>query len=306
MVRIKNKITTSILRGGSRAALMPLLLMNGWRRPSAGLPVICYHSIDDSGSLQSVLPKQFERQMIYLAEHDYRTISLGELCRLLRDKEPFPRKTIVLTFDDGYRNNLTVAMPILLRFGFTATIFVVTGSVGCNIGWKRTDDVPDLDIASWEELRAMHDAGMDIQPHTANHSNLCQLKPDEARREIIESKQAIEKNIGKRATLFACPYGETNLGIEKILKEQGFAGAVSMKFGHVRTGDNVFALKRVYVTRFFQLSEASHFCYFQCCLSGTATLYFRIRGCFPIRTPWQRPWDTEEDRTSLADRKEAP
>jgi len=103
------------------------------------IPILCYHSIDESGSLISTAPSLFAKQVEYLRKHRYRVLSLSEMLRLLHAREFVPSKAVVMTFDDGYENNYTYAFPLLRSCGFSATIFLATEYVGQNAGWMKRD-----------------------------------------------------------------------------------------------------------------------------------------------------------------------
>jgi len=106
---------------------------------SVSIPILCYHSIDTTGSLISTAPSLFAKQVEHLRKHRYQVIPLGEMCRLLQTEQPISPKTLVMTFDDGYENNYTYAFPLLKSCGFSATIFLATGYVGQNAGWMKRD-----------------------------------------------------------------------------------------------------------------------------------------------------------------------
>lgn len=103
------------------------------------IPILCYHSIDNSGSLISTAPSLFTKQIEYLKKHHYRVVSLSELLRVLHAREFVSPKTVVMTFDDGYKNNYTYAFPLLKSCGFSATIFLATEYVGQKAGWMKRD-----------------------------------------------------------------------------------------------------------------------------------------------------------------------
>ncbi|MEE8450752.1 MAG: polysaccharide deacetylase family protein [Thermoguttaceae bacterium] len=282
---------TGLIRRGTKAALVAGLYALGHGCRIGGVPIFCYHSIDDSGSLLSVSPSMFRRQMAYLKERGYRTMALGRLCQDLEDNRPLPRKTVVLTFDDGYRNNYEQVMPILQEFGFTGTVFVVTGHVGGRMDWNKTPGVPDLQMASWEELRAMADAGLDIQAHTKTHPNLCRLTPEAAREEIGDSKEELENRLGKPVTLFAYPYGEHNSRIEQIVERLGFLGAVTAIVGRTHPGDGPQQLKRVNVTEISRVGDATRMLFFKCCAMGTSSWYSGMKQWLPMLVRPHRPWE---------------
>jgi len=208
-------------------------------------PILNYHSIDNSGSPISVAPKEFEDQMNFLWKSGYTTITLREYVNSMMMNKPVPSRGIVLTFDDGYKNNYDVMFPILKSFGFTATIFVVTGLVGKTDSWKKDEGIPDLPLLSWGEVLEMKKYGIDFQPHSHSHPLLTNLTPGEIRAEITTSKREIESRINERAEVFSYPYGKYDAKVIKILKEVGFKAAVTSRFGWNDEPIDFFRIERI-------------------------------------------------------------
>lgn len=213
-----------------------------------GLPrdravILMYHSIDDRPDhFNSVAPDTFARQMSYLSAQKLNVIQLSELVRRLCEKLPL-RGSVVITFDDGYRNNLTNALPVLRQQGFPATIFVVTDLI------DKTDE-NGLERLSRQELQALEASGLvDIEPHTKSHPRLSKLDAGAAREEIAGSKVKLEEMLGKKATLFAYPYGDYGETTPRLVRECGYAAAVTVEEGTVRTGVDPFRLPRVSIDK---------------------------------------------------------
>ena len=104
-----------------------------------GIPILCYHSIDVSGSLISTSPTLFASHMSYLAASHYQVVSMAEAVECCTNGSPLDRRTVVLTFDDGYANNHADALPVLKRYGFRATFYIATGFVGARASWMMRD-----------------------------------------------------------------------------------------------------------------------------------------------------------------------
>ena len=109
--------------------------MNGSSTQST-IPILTYHSIDDSGSIISTDPKKFRAQMQHLVDTSCSVISLADIVTCIRNNRPLPPKSVAITFDDGFKNFLNIAYPILKEFEFTATVFLVPGFCGQNNQWK--------------------------------------------------------------------------------------------------------------------------------------------------------------------------
>ena len=199
--------------------------------------ILMYHSIAKRpGHFNSVAPEMFEAQMRYLKEHQYSIISLDELVSRLQSGKSL-EGSIVLTFDDGYRDNYSVALPILRRYGFPATVFVVTGRIG--------SDVRGMEYLLPNELIEMRDEKIDIQPHTKTHPRLTDVEDSVARDEIRGSKIALQEMVGKEMDFFAYPYGAHTDRSVALVKECGFRAAVTVREGTVGKGTDLFRIPRV-------------------------------------------------------------
>ena len=208
-------------------------------------PILTYHSIDDSCSVISISPDKFRSQMYYLRDNNFNVISLQDIVTCLRKKIPFPPRSIAITFDDGLKNFYKVAYPILNNLGFTAIVFLVPGYCGKNNKWEgQPEGIPVLDILDWEEVREMAGNGVEFGAHTMNHADLLKLSIEQAREEIVSSKQVIEKNLEKDVQFFAYPYGGLNNEIKGIVKKH-FSGAASVNMDFVSLKSDVYTLPRI-------------------------------------------------------------
>lgn len=185
---------------------MKLLSPNYW--PSYvranRLRILMYHSIAQSnGDRLAVTPDLFARQMQFLADRDFRVVSLEEACGKLGSDGDLAR-AIVLTFDDGHRDFLTTAAPILEQHRFTATLFVVTGSLGGTTQWSSTDRTSGL--LSRDELRELRSHGFHLGSHTVTHTDLRTLDEAKLAQELADSRSAIAE-LGETFIPFAYPGG---------------------------------------------------------------------------------------------------
>ena len=139
-------------------------------------PVLAYHSIDNSGSEVSVSGNEFNRQMLFLKENGYQTISMTQYAETIRTKGKHSKKSFVLTFDDGYLNNYTEAYPLLKKLGYTATIYLITRYMGGYCDWITDIPVPRLRMLDWDEVLEMTGNGIDFGAHTITHPHLSRLR----------------------------------------------------------------------------------------------------------------------------------
>lgn len=209
------------------------------------VPILTYHSIDKSGSVISTAPEVFRRQMQYLSENGYKAVTLNEfISSLSEDKTPF-LKTVVLTFDDGFQNFFSEAFPVLEKYGFRATVFLVTEFCGKNNDWAgNPPELPSSKVLSWEEIRQLHGLGIEFGGHSRTHPDLTKVSDSRVESEIVESKAVIENALGGEVTTFAYPFGKFNPDVKQTV-EKSYKAAVSTNLGKVRAGSDLFSLERV-------------------------------------------------------------
>ena len=155
-----------------------------------------YHSIDDNDVFHSLSPKIFRKQMEYLKRNRYNVIKLEELERMITVGQEIPKKTVALTFDDGFLSHYDNAFPVLKEYGFPATFFVCTGLLGSEM--NNSQNRPQLTL-DWRRLKEMNESALiDIEPHGITHMELDSLKMEEAEKEIKQSKRELEEKLNKK------------------------------------------------------------------------------------------------------------
>jgi peptidoglycan/xylan/chitin deacetylase (PgdA/CDA1 family) len=210
--------------------------------------VLYYHSVSDAPVRSSVSPSAFAAQIEHLRAR-YRVLSLSEVARTLAARASLPPGAVVITLDDGFRDNYDEAFPVLARAGVTATVFLTASYIGTDAlpTLSRTDFVPrPLD---WGQVREMHAHGIEFGSHTLTHAMLTRVPVSDARREVAESRRLIEDRLGAPAPFFCYPRGDFNPAVKRIVKEEGYRGACTTLPGvnHWRT--DPFALRRTYISR---------------------------------------------------------
>jgi peptidoglycan/xylan/chitin deacetylase (PgdA/CDA1 family) len=224
-------------------------------RPGPSLRILYYHSISDDPIRSTVSPGDFERQIEYLARSPYRVVSLADVVRRLVSGAPVPDSAVAITLDDGFRDNYDRALPVLARFGLTATVFLTVSYIGTDRlpTLTRTNFVPrPLD---WAQVKEMHASGIEFGSHTLTHPMLSALPLDQVRRELGESKRRIEDELGAPAPLFCYPRGDFSPAVKTVVREQGYVGACTTRPGMNDAGTDVFALRRTYIGRRDTLPE---------------------------------------------------
>jgi peptidoglycan/xylan/chitin deacetylase (PgdA/CDA1 family) len=185
----------------------------------------------------SVSPENFESHLAYLRQAGYETISLAELAASITEGVPLPEKPIIITFDDGYRDQYDNAFPLLKEYGYTATFFIFTQPI----------DTYNVDYLTWEMVIEMHQAGMEFGGHSYRHPDLRNRDVDFLVYEIVGSKEAIEERIGEPVHFFAYPSGHYDDLTIKVLESANFWGAVTTQWGSLHALANRFELPRIRV-----------------------------------------------------------
>lgn len=196
--------------------------------------ILAYHSLDGSGSVISTTPLKFQEQMQSLATSGARVVGL--------DQVALTPGSVAITFDDGYMNFFDHALPVLTRFSFPATVFVVTAKGGGRNDWdQRGRPNPVLPLMDWPRIREAAAAGVTIGSHSHTHAP---LTAQNAHAEIQQSCREIEDRLGVRPQALAYPYGEADASVRKIAAEH-FEWACSIELDFVRAGVDRWWLPRV-------------------------------------------------------------
>jgi peptidoglycan/xylan/chitin deacetylase (PgdA/CDA1 family) len=204
--------------------------------------ILCYHHFDNSCSSPLCVPANtFDRQMKFLKENDYVVITPEQLMAFLELREPLPRKSAMITIDDGYRSAYRIAYPILKKYGFTATLFVYTDYVG--VSGKAI---------TWDQLRELKANGFTIGSHTKAHSDLSKRGALESvgaytarlKRELDASKQIIDRQLKQSTFFLAYPFGRTNPDATRMAQRAGYRLAVTVNRGGNAFYQNPYLLHR--------------------------------------------------------------
>ena len=169
--------------------------------------ILTYHSLDDSGSVISTPPERFRRQMEFLASSSVPVVTLDEALR-----HP---NAVAITFDDGFRNLLDHAVPVLERVRLPATFFVISGYCGGTNNWpSQPSGVPGLPLMDWGELSSLP-PWISIGAHTETHPHLTALSEAECERELRACQDQIEQHLGRRTRWLAYPYGSRSASVRQ-------------------------------------------------------------------------------------------
>lgn len=228
------------------------------------IPILMYHHVVEEGNETNKITltnKRFEEDMNYLKKKGYTPISFKELIADSECRGRFPKKPIIITFDDGYEDNYKYAYPILKKNNMKATIFVL----GSRMGIANFNNDPRYSYMSWGQAKEMYDSGIiEIQPHSydlhnykenPNHGHGVLPKKGENEKEHYnrflkdtqEIMRLIQDNVGSKCYVYAYPYGEYNDTNEKVLKDLNFKVSLTTKSEYGDISNGLYKIKRINV-----------------------------------------------------------
>jgi len=211
-----------------------------------GPVMLMYHAVTPGkirpGWPWAVSMQQFRDQLDFLAAEGYATPTMGEL---VAEPKKWTGRTAVITFDDGYADNLA-ACDELKKRGMRASWFIVTSSIGQPPKWPA-DGRPAGRLLNAAELREMQENGMEIGSHTVNHVRLTEADDVRLMRELTDSKATLEDLLGSAVNSFAYPYGAWNAHCAEAVKLAGYSAACTTRTGWAVRDNNPFLLRRLTV-----------------------------------------------------------
>ena len=200
---------------------------------------------------------RFRSQLDFLAAQGWNTLTIAEL---IATPTKWTDRTVVITFDDGYADNLT-AWEELQKRNMRATWFIVSGSIGREPAWPA-DGRPAGRLLNTAELRAMQATGMEIGSHTVKHVRLTEVNDEQLHLELIESKTILEDALGNEISSFAYPYGAWDARCVNAVQEAGYRAACTTQTGWALRDDNPFQIRRLTIFNMDTTSSLARKLYF--------------------------------------------
>jgi peptidoglycan/xylan/chitin deacetylase (PgdA/CDA1 family) len=191
---------------------------------------------DRMGFVLSVTPADFEEQIRFLWSHGYNSVTLTDVREYVRNGKALPRNPVAITFDDGYDDAYTAALPVLQRYHMTATFYIITGFL----------DRPRY--MTWDQVIALDRAGMEIASHTVSHPGLPSLGYGAKGYQLSASQLALETRLGHPVLDFCYPGGQLDVPTEQAVIRAGYLTATTTAFGYATPLDDPFRLPRVRVS----------------------------------------------------------
>ncbi len=218
------------------AAIRDLVARRAGRQ---SLALLLFHRVTDAIPEDGLtIPTARFRSICALLRQCFHVVPLATIFALVRSGRPLPARTVGITFDDCYRDNLAAAQ-VLLEHGLPATFFLPTGFVGTDKVFPWDVHLPRLPNLTWDEVRFLVEMGFEVGSHTVNHPDLGSAPQDAVRHELIASRNELEQRLDCRVRWFAYPFGDVHHfrpGLLPLLEEAGYEGCVSAIGGLIEPG----------------------------------------------------------------------
>ena len=211
------------------------------RIDESGVRILLYHRVTDERDQLAVRIAAFAEQMAFLADEEFRVVDVREAGRLAVQAHP-PTRVVGLTFDDGYADVAEHALPVLERYGFSATVFVATGAADGRARFTWYDEQPPL--LSPDDIRSPAGRTLRFESHTVTHPNLTELDHEAARREIADGKRELEEWLEREVDAFCYPAGLFRARDRQLAAEAGFRYAVTCERGKNDASTDPLTLRR--------------------------------------------------------------
>ncbi len=214
------------------------------------VPILMYHSISSPANSGfkpcTVSPESFNEHLSYLKQCHYTSITVTQFAKAMtRGGICLPSRPVILTFDDGYADFYTTALPALQRYGFTATLFITTAFIDSTSRWLQYPNERSRPMITKTQLAEINACGIECGAHTHTHPPLDMLPLSVARDEIVRSKELLEEYLGQQVSSFAYPYGYYNTRLQQIVRACGFTSASAIRRAISSLHDNPYALARL-------------------------------------------------------------
>ena len=249
----------------------------------ARIDILMYHSIAEAPGPTSISPATFAEQMCLLARSGLPVISLDRFLAARAGRECLPERAVIITFDDGFRDFLLEALPVLSRHGFEAIVYLPAAEMGLCESWEGAHE-PPRQLMSWHEVRLCRQAGIAFGSHTMSHPDLTRLSEAQLEAELARSRAMIEERLGTEAPHFAAPYGRAGRR-ERAAIARHYATNVGTRLGEAGPGDDPFNLPRLEMFYFTDPARWERH------LAGQGGAYLQGRRMLrSVRAAFRAPW----------------
>lgn len=216
------------------------------------IPVLMYHKIPKTKIASQhkiyVTEADFEKHLSFFKKMGFTTLTFSELAlyrKGLLSFKSFPRKPLILTFDDGYRDNLENASPLLKKYGYKAQLFLLANSQINSNNWDASSNEPTHEIIANEERQLWKNSAFEVGSHGFTHKKISTMTHEEIKSELTLSKELLQKEFSSDINTYAFTYGDTNLTAKTMTQEAGYEYAVNTDSGGLLLEEDPYAIFRV-------------------------------------------------------------
>ncbi len=262
--------------------LLSMLFLGIYLKFHKRVPILMYHRLANvPGDRNALPPDTFKEQLDYLSHNGFTTITMQMLYDYYQHGKKLPAKPVLLTFDDGYEDNFSVALPLLIEKQMVATVFPISAWIGKENKWENFNKKPTMTM-DWAKLHQWKSAGMEIGSHTVNHPFLPQCSKKSLAIELEQSKFFLETELKCTIDFICYPYGSFNAETIKAVNASGYKAAFAI-FDHVPLWQiDMFALPRIPIPARQSLAE------FKLKVSSIHVIFIALRQWERIVKNWLR------------------
>ncbi len=213
--------------------------------------ILMYHMISEPITAAEVKyacpPRQFEKHIQMLLNNGFTPVSIESVENYYSQNTALPENSFLITLDDGFEDNYLNAFPVFKRYNIPALIYLATGSLGKTNQWMSQPTFTERKMLSWKQIKEMASQGIDFGSHTVSHPRLTEFDDDRVGKELSESKQIIEQQLGQECKHFAYPYGLLTEKTRELVAQAGFKTACSTRSGFNNIERDPLILHRIEV-----------------------------------------------------------
>lgn len=246
--------------------------------------ILMYHSISATGGATCIDPVVFGEQMAAIARAGVPVITMDDYLAARRGDLQLEAYSIVITFDDGFRDFSTTAWPVLSDLNFRPIVYLPTGNMGRDESWEGAH-TPPRQLMSWHEVHQLHREGVCFGSHTVSHANLNTVSPEIAEAELKTARQVLEDQLGNQVVHFAPPYGLAGKNMQQAIARH-YQTSVGTRLASASLGGDVLDLPRL---EMFYFTDQARW---QAHLAGRGRAYLQVRKIArsvrqTVLNPWQ-------------------